>query len=77
MLLIYPPFAMPDKPYIGLPTLAAKLLHDHIPVTLWDANLSCFQQLLAPEAVARGFNESKARLRQLERSEERREGKEC
>lgn len=67
ILLIYPPFAMPDKPYIGLPTLAAKLLHDHIPVTLWDANLSCFQQLLAPEAVARGFNESKARLRQLDK----------
>jgi anaerobic magnesium-protoporphyrin IX monomethyl ester cyclase len=52
ILLIYPPFAMPDKPYIGLPTLAGYLKKKGVPVTLWDANLSLFKQLMAPGMLA-------------------------
>lgn len=60
ILLIYPPFAMPDKPYISLPVLAAHLESLDIPVSCWDANLAFFRKTMAPSALEqRGWKEEK------------------
>jgi hypothetical protein len=63
ILLVAPPFAMPDKPYIALPTLAAHLRHRGLAVRLWDANLTCFRQLMAPAALTPALEASASRLR--------------
>lgn len=60
ILLIYPPFAMPDKPYISLPVLAGHLESLDIPVSCWDANLAFFRKTMEPSALEqKGWKEEK------------------
>lgn len=46
ILLINPPFSMPDKPYISIPQLAAYLDTQGIKVFEYDSNLEIFHRLL-------------------------------
>ncbi|GAH51254.1 unnamed protein product, partial [marine sediment metagenome] len=44
VLLIYPPFAMPDKPSIGIPVLASYLKSKNIEVHAVDANIEFYRR---------------------------------
>lgn len=50
-LLLYPPFAMPDKPYISIPTLAAYLKSKGHAVDALDVNLEFFRLFLSPPSL--------------------------
>ncbi len=65
VLLIYPPFSMPDKPYISLPVLAAHLRGRGIVVRALDANIEFLRRYAAPENVARGRAFAAARFAEL------------
>ena len=54
VLLITPPFCMPDKPSIAVPTLAGYLRGQDIPVRMLDLNPIVYKQLLTPASVRDG-----------------------
>ncbi len=46
MLLIYPPISKPCEPPAGIARLAGVLKANHLPCTIWDANLDCLVTVL-------------------------------
>ena len=61
ILLIQPPFSMPDKPYISIPTLAAYLKKQGITVRGLDLNIEFFRQFLSPKNLqaSKAFTEKR------------------
>lgn len=49
ILLIFPPFLVPGKQYLAMPTLLAYLRSRNVPVTVLDANNEFYFRFLAPE----------------------------
>ena len=62
ILLIYPPFAMPDKPCISIPTLASYLESKNIDVSAVDANIEFYRHFLSAENIDRSESYGKNRL---------------
>lgn len=65
VLLIYPPFAMPDKPGIGIPALGSYLKSKNIEVHAVDANIEFYRRFLSAENIGRSETYGKNRLREL------------
>lgn len=65
--LIYPPFAMPNRPHIALPCLAAYLKSKGVGVSAFDANIEFYHSLLEPESMSRSATYARDRFRQLEK----------
>lgn len=65
VLLIYPPFAMPDKPYISVPVLAAYLRSKGIEVEALDGNIEFFRRYVSPGRMERSRSFAAERLMEL------------
>jgi anaerobic magnesium-protoporphyrin IX monomethyl ester cyclase len=66
IVLIYPPFAMPNRPHIALPCLAAYLKSRGVGVSAFDANIEFYHSLLEPESMSRSATFAGDRFRELE-----------
>jgi radical SAM superfamily enzyme YgiQ (UPF0313 family) len=65
VLLIYPPFAMPDKPYISIPALASYLRMKNIEVHAVDANIEFYRHFLSIKNIDRSEAYARNRLMEL------------
>ena len=66
VLLVFPPFAMPNKPYLSLPALAAYLKANGIQTAAFDANLHVLQRLTDPGFLEKRAKELAGRLMELD-----------
>ena len=66
ILLIQPPFSMPDKPYISIPSLSAYLKNRGVSVAGLDLNIEFFREFLSPEHLRFGLEKTESRLKELE-----------
>lgn len=66
ILLIQPPFSMPDKPYISVPVLSAYLKSKGVSVAGLDLNIEFFREFLSPEYLRVGLEKTESRLKELE-----------
>lgn len=66
VLLINPPFAMPDKPCISIPVLAAYLKQRGVHVQGLDANIEFYRRFLSPENIQSSRRFAKKRILELE-----------
>ncbi|MBI5608268.1 MAG: radical SAM protein [Deltaproteobacteria bacterium] len=64
--LIYPPSADPTAPYLAVPTLTAWLRQHGIAVLPIDANLECWEALLAPASLTALGEQLEQRLAELD-----------
>ncbi|MBW1799292.1 MAG: radical SAM protein [Deltaproteobacteria bacterium] len=65
ILLINPPFAMPDKPPLSVPTLAGHLKSKCIPVGAIDLNIEYYRRLLSPDRIDKEHRNAKDRFLRL------------
>jgi len=68
ILLIQPPFSMPDKPYISVPVLSAYLKSKGVSVAGLDLNIEFFREFLSPEHLHVCLGKTEIRLKELENS---------
>ncbi len=66
ILLIQPPFSMPDKPYISVPVLSAYLKSKGVSVAGLDLNIEFFREFLSPEHLRVCLGKTETRLKELE-----------
>lgn len=64
-LLIHPPFSMPDKPYISVPSLSGFLKRQGAQVSAIDANIEFYHRFLSSERLARSVTHANTRFLEL------------
>jgi anaerobic magnesium-protoporphyrin IX monomethyl ester cyclase len=70
ILLINPPFTMPDKPYISIPTLSAYLKNKGLQVQGLDANIEFYRRFLSPDNLRRSQAHAHQRIVELNEQHE-------
>jgi radical SAM superfamily enzyme YgiQ (UPF0313 family) len=66
VVLIHPPFCMPDKPYISTAVLYSHLSAQGVDVSVFDLNIEFYRDYLSLSAIHRGLDFIEKRFRELD-----------